>query len=54
MTDSIYDPFMHIPQSVFFILVMEHHWQSSQKGFSIAGNKLLENSQNNRKSGIET
>ncbi len=27
---------------------------TSQKGFSIAGNKLLENSQNNRKSGIET
>jgi hypothetical protein len=31
MTDSIYDPFMHIPQSVFFILVMEHHWQHPKK-----------------------
>jgi hypothetical protein len=38
----------------FFILVTENKWQSSQKGFSIDGNKFLENTQNNRKSGRKT
>jgi hypothetical protein len=32
----------------WLFLVMDHQWQSSLKGFSTEGDKLLENSQNSR------
>jgi hypothetical protein len=48
-------PLSAMAQQIFSVFFrMDHYWQSSLKGFSTEGDKLLENSQNNRKAGRKT